>query len=127
MRLQREVTIGGACVPPMRPDVAASAPVDFFPYDPNNAGHEVINAANDVTFPKIIKAQFETMARALACDVTRVATLMAAPSRSDIVMAWIGMTQAHHEISHIGESAAVPQLTKINAGTRQQISDFITR
>ncbi len=128
MRLQRDVTLGGVCVPPMRPDVTQSAPVDFSPYDPNNAGHEVINAANDVTFPKIIKAQFETMARSLACDVTRVATLMATPSRSDVVMTWLGINKAHHEASHIGEMypEAIDLLTRINSWYAQQISDFIT-
>lgn len=126
MRLLKDVNVGGTCVPPTRPDVAQSNPVDFSPYDPTNAGHEVINAANDMTFPKIIKAHFEIMARSLACDVTRVATLMAAPSRSDVVMTWVGLNQAHHEVSHIGEAFAVPQLTKINGWYAQQISDFIT-
>jgi hypothetical protein len=128
MRLDKDVTVGGSCVPPMRPDVMQSNPVGFSPYDPNNAGHEVINAADDVTFPKIIKAQFETMARALACDITRVATLMAAPSRSDVVMTWLGIQKAHHEASHIGEMypEAIDLLTRINTWYAQQISDFIT-
>jgi hypothetical protein len=103
-----------------------SNPVDFSPYDPNNAGHEVINAADDVTFPNIVKAQFEMIARSLACDITRVATLMAAPSRSDVVMTWLGLDKAHHEVSHMGETAAATLLTQINGWYAQQISDFIT-
>ncbi len=126
MRLLKDVTTGGSCVPPTRPDVVQSNPVDFSPYDPNNAGHEVINAADDMTFPKIVTAHFEIMARSLACDVTRVATLMAAPSRSDIVMSWAGLDKAHHEVSHIGEAAAATLLTKINGWYAQQIADFIT-
>ena len=126
MRLSTTVSTGGACTVPKRPDAVASPPVDFSPFDPNNAGHEVINSANDVNLPAIIKAEFELIARALACDITRVATLMAAPSRSDVVMSWLGVNVAHHEASHMGDSQGAPYLMKINAWYAQQLADFIT-
>jgi ribosomal protein L30/L7E len=101
-------------------------PVDYLPYDPNNAGHEVINAANDVDLPKILKAHLDLIVGAFTCDITRVASLIATPSRSDVVMSWLGLNMAHHEMSHQSDAAGAPGLIKVNTWYAQQIADFIT-
>ena len=125
-RLATTVNSGGSCMVPMRPDTTATPPVDYDPYAAQNAGAEVINAANDTLFPSVIKTHFDLVARAFACDITRVASLMAAPSRSDVVMSWLGLNTAHHEASHMSDAQGAPYLTKINSWYAQQLSDFIT-
>jgi hypothetical protein len=118
-------SVNASCQAPPRPTVTASMPIDYLPYDPNNAGHEVINSANDVDFPGILKAQLDLIVGAFACDITRVASLIAAPSRSDIVMSWLGLNTAHHELSHQGDAAGAPGLIKIDSWYATQIANFI--
>lgn len=126
LRLQATVGMGGSCAVPARPTVGDTPPVQYDPYAAQDAGAEVINSANDVNFPTIVKTHFDIIARALACNITRVASLMASPSRSDVVMSWLGLTTAHHEASHMSDSAGAPPLVKINAWYAQQLADFIT-
>jgi hypothetical protein len=94
------------------------------PYAAQDAGAEV--RFGDVNFPTIVKTHFDIIAHALACDITRVASLMAAPSRSDVVMSWLGLSTAHHEASHMSDSTGAPPIVKINAWYAQQLADFIT-
>jgi hypothetical protein len=126
MRLSTTVNAGGECTVPMRPAASTAPTVSYDPYAAQNAGAEVINAANDVDFPTTIKTHFDLIAHAFACDITRVATLMAAPSRSDVVMSWLGLTNAHHEASHMSDTQGAPILTQIDAWYAQQLADFIT-
>ncbi len=125
-RLQTSVNAGGACTLPTRPAVGAAPPIQYDPYAAMDAGAEVINSANDVQFPDIIKSHFDIIAHAFSCDITRVASLMAAPSRSDVVMSWLGLTNAHHEASHMSDAQGAPILTKVNSWYAQQLADFIT-
>jgi hypothetical protein len=65
-RLQTGVSAG--CELPARPTVGGSPPIEYDPYAANNAGAEVINSANDVAFPPIIKSHLDIIAHAFACD-----------------------------------------------------------
>ncbi len=130
------MNVSGTCQAPPRPATPASTPVVHLPYDPNNAGHEVINAANDVDFPAVLKAQLDLIVGAFACDITRVASLIAAPSRSDIVMSWLAnpfgsgqgqLSQAHHEMSHMGPPSGDPGLIAVDSWYATQIANFITK
>jgi hypothetical protein len=129
------INVSGSCQPPPRPTVSASAPVTSSPYDPKNAGHEVINAAGDVDLPKIVQAHLDLVAGAFACDITRVASLMAAPSRSDVVMTWLPgaagvgtpLSSAHHEMSHMSDAAGAPGLIQVNSWYATQLANFITK
>ena len=111
---------------PMRPTVTASPEVIK-----NPTGMEVINANNDRTFPQIISAQLDILAGALACDVTRVASLLFCPSRSDVVMTWAPLmySESHHEVSHFGdtEKDSKAKLVKMNQWYAQQIASFVTK
>jgi len=124
-RLQTTVSTGGACSVPTRPTVVDAPPVAYDPYAAKDAGAEVINSANDVKFPDTIRAHFDIIAHAFSCDITRVASLMAAPSRSDVVMSWLGLSAAHHEASHMSDAQGAPILTKVNSWYAQQLADFI--
>ena len=96
-------------------------------------GHgQQINASNDKTFPDIIKAQLATIVGAFTCDITRVASLIMSPSRSDVVLSWVnymgsGFTESHHEVSHYGDSEkdSKNKLTIMNQWYAQQIADLI--
>ena len=81
-------TSGGgasACVKPPRPALTASAEVMY-----NSSGMEVENSANDVDVPMRNQLIRDLVVAALACDLSRVATMMLAPSRSDIFFNFIG-------------------------------------
>jgi hypothetical protein len=122
-----QASAAGSCTTaPARPTVSGSKPVDFMPYDPNNAGHEVINAADDVDFPGIIKAHLDLVVGAFSCDITRVASLMAAPSRSDVVMTWAGVNMSHHEMSHQSDAQGMPGLIKVDNWYAQQLAYLIS-
>lgn len=114
----------GKCMPPARPTVTASPEVTA-----NSSGMETINASNDKTFPDIIAAHLGLMAGAFACDITRVATLIMSPSRSDVVLSWLGFTESHHQVSHYGdaENDSKAKLTTMNQWYAQQIANFITK
>lgn len=115
----------GTCTPPARPTVMASPPVMA-----NSTGMEVINAANDREFPVAIAADLDIIAGAFACDVTRVASLIFCPSRSDVVMSWLNFTESHHEVSHYGtptDKDRDNKLTRMNQWYAEQISTFVTK
>jgi hypothetical protein len=118
------------CTVPTRPTVMASPPVMA-----NSTGMEVINAADDVDFPKAIAADLDIIAGAFACDVTRVASLIFCPSRSDVVMSWVNYNgaafrESHHEVSHYTtptEKERDAKLTRMNQWYAEQISSFVTK
>ncbi len=70
------------------------------------------------SFPIIGKLHMDLLTLALACDVTRVATLQWSRATSPTVYSWLGsdMKESHHELSHAGDSDAVAKakLVRIN-------------
>jgi hypothetical protein len=128
-RLDNMTPTETGCTIPTRPTVSASPEVIK-----NNSGMETINASNDTTFPEIIGAQLDNIVGALACDVTRVASLLFCPSRSDVVMSWLNyggqpFREAHHEVSHFGDGEKESQnkLTVMNQWYATQIAGFISK
>lgn len=71
---------------------------------------------NDDNFPTIGKLQMDLLVMSLACDLTRVASLQWSSSVSNKVFSWLGISEGHHDLSHLGDSDTVAQdkLTKIN-------------
>jgi hypothetical protein len=118
-------TMSGDCTVPTRPTVMASPPVMA-----NASGMEVINAANDRDFPVATAANLDIIAGAFACDVTRVASLIFCPSRSDVVMSWLDFSESHHEVSHYvspTDKDRDNKLTRMNQWYAEQISNFVTK
>jgi hypothetical protein len=76
-------------------------------------------AAND--FVATGKAQMDLLAMALACDLTRVASLQ---WRSDMTsFTWVGVNNEHHGLSHSqGNPGTDAQLTKIVTWNTQQFA-----
>jgi hypothetical protein len=63
-------------------------------------------------FVAIGKAQLDILTLALACDLTRVATLQFSTAESTLVHAQLGITAEHHKMSHDDVNNA-PQLSQV--------------
>ena len=59
-----------------------------------------MDAQDPSNFPVITRAQLELMVAALACDMTRVATIQRAHTVSPLLPTCLGSTTSHHELSH---------------------------
>lgn len=57
-------------------------------------------------FPEVGAAQMDLLVAALACDLTRVASLQWSHTVSPVVFSWLGLTEAHHELSHMADQDA---------------------
>jgi hypothetical protein len=116
-------TAGGECIKPARPALTASAEVMI-----NSMGMEVENSANDVDVPMRNQLIRDLVVPALACDLSRVATIMLAPSRSDIFFNFININNSHHDLSHDPDSNTASQmkLVQINQWYATQVASLIT-
>jgi Protein of unknown function (DUF1552) len=115
--------VNGTCVKPMRPALTASAEVMA-----NPSGMEVENAAADVDVPQRNQLVRDLMVASLTCDLTRVGTMMLAPSRSDIFMNWLNINSSHHDLSHDPDSntASAMKLVQINQWYATQVAALVT-
>jgi hypothetical protein len=84
--------------------------------------------AND-SFPAVGALQMDLLTMALACDLTRVASMQWSRSVSQVRFTWLGVPEGHHDLSHRSDSDtdAVSKLTQINTWYAQQMADLITR
>ena len=75
-------------------------------------------------FPEVAKVQMDLMVRALACDLTRVGTVMFARANNNMLFPWLGITEGHHDLSHHGDGdvEANDKLSKINGWFAQQFA-----
>jgi Protein of unknown function (DUF1552) len=73
------------------------------------------------------RLQTDLMVMAMACDLTRVASLQWSHSVGETRFSWLGIIEGHHEISHKGDSdtTARDQLTKINRWYAEQLAYLI--
>jgi hypothetical protein len=75
-------------------------------------------------FPDIARLQIKIMAQALACDLTRVGSIMFDRARGEKLYSWLGHTRTHHDISHYGETdtASMAQMAQINRWHAEQVA-----
>jgi hypothetical protein len=66
-----------------------------------------LQPASNTAFPDVGAAQMDLLVAALACDLTRVASLQWSHTVSPMVPSWLGLTEAHHELSHMTDVAGV--------------------
>ncbi|HEX3593856.1 MAG TPA: DUF1552 domain-containing protein [Polyangiaceae bacterium] len=106
-RLTATTDVGASCVKPTSPTI------DF-----NN---------ND-KFPDVGKLQIDLMVMALACDLTRVASIQWENSVGGTRFSWLGMDRGHHDMSHDGDdnTDTVSKLTQINTWYSQQLAYMMT-
>ncbi|HEY2902648.1 MAG TPA: DUF1552 domain-containing protein [Polyangia bacterium] len=77
-------------------------------------------------FASIGKAQMDILALALACDLTRVATLQWSTAESTVVHAEISVTKEHHLMSHDDVTNA-DALSQVHTWYAQQFSALLDR
>jgi hypothetical protein len=77
-------------------------------------------------FVSIGKAQMDILVLALACNLTKVATLQWSTAESTVVHSQLGITGEHHIMSHddVGNAAA---LTKVNIWYAQQFNYLLDK
>jgi hypothetical protein len=98
------------------------------------AGHAVpelepgVKAQND-NIPRISKMHIDLLVNSFAADFARVATLQFTNSVGQARMRWLGVNEAHHELSHKPDSDKESQdhLTKINAWYCEQMAYLARR
>ena len=101
------LTSGLHCTPPMKHAIGTA-----WRCSATSAGCETNNnASNETDLQDRHTIWREMTVRALACDLTRVVTVMWAPSRADTYLPWLGFAQPHHALSHDNN---VPKLTTID-------------
>jgi hypothetical protein len=74
--------------------------------------------------PACGKDQMDMLVRALACDLTRVVTLQWSISVSMTRMTWLGITDAHHDLSHLSldDPTVKTKLVQINRWYASQLA-----
>jgi hypothetical protein len=98
--------VGGACMKPSRPSVAAS----------------------DVNlYPTIGKLQMDLLVMALTCDLTRIASLMWSHAGPTPQAPWLGINETHHQLSHAGDldSDAQTKLSRYKVWYAEQFAYFV--
>ncbi|MEZ4454428.1 MAG: DUF1552 domain-containing protein [Nannocystaceae bacterium] len=106
-RLQAVDLPPAACAPPALP-----APFD---------------AKKNDNFPAIGQLQIDLLVMALACDLTRVASLMWSHALSGVIHTWLGHDLDHHSISHFGDVDSVERLIAINTWYAVRFAELIVR
>jgi hypothetical protein len=83
-----------------------------------------IDVRAPANMPAIGKLQMDIAAASLACDLTRVLTLQWTYAESTQTFPALGINEAHHVMSHAGDSDATAQenLTKINVWYAEQLA-----
>lgn len=79
--------------------------------------------------PVIGKLQMDLLAMALACDMTRVASIMWANSATNKPTPWLNIPEGHHEVAHRGDDDmdAREKLTLINTWYAEQFAYLIAK
>jgi hypothetical protein len=95
-RLDAPGLVGGACAIPTLGD-----PLDIY--------------ANDL-YPELGRLQLDLLAMALACDLTRVASIQWASTQAGKVFTWLGLNETHHQLSHSNVSDPVKQAALVSIG-----------
>jgi len=78
--------------------------------------------AND-NFPVVVQRQIDLMVMAMACDLTRVASLQCSASVSGTLFSWLGQSTGHHDLSHLGDDdpTMIDQITGVNIWYAEQV------
>ncbi|MDC0718233.1 DUF1552 domain-containing protein [Nannocystis bainbridge] len=84
---------------------------------------------DNANFPNITAAQIDMMVAALACDMTRVASLQLSHTVSPTVCSWLGVSEGHHSLSHIDDSnvAGVAQFVECERWMAEQFKYLVQK
>ncbi|TKD09474.1 DUF1552 domain-containing protein [Polyangium fumosum] len=84
--------------------------------------------SNDA-FPTIGKSQMDLLVLALACDMTRVASVQWNHTVGPVVMSWLGVAEGHHGLSHSddGNSKGVAEFVATERWYAEQFAYLLER
>ncbi len=87
-----------------------------------------VKNTND-NLPQLSQMQIDLLVNSFVCDWARVATLQITNSVGQARMRWLGIEEAHHELSHDPDSNVESQekLTKINKWYCEQVACLVRR
>jgi hypothetical protein len=108
-RLSQSGTVGGTCAPvPPR---------------------ESYSTENFDEFPVVGKLQMDVLVMALACDMTRVASLLWSGAKNRHTFNWLNIADEHHTLSHTGSSdtASQTKLARIHRWYSEQFAYLLGR
>lgn len=88
-----------------------------------------LNIGDNASFPAITTMQIDMMVTALACDMTRVASLQCSHTVSPTVPSWLDISDGHHSLSHIDDSnvAGVAQFVQAERWFAEQFAYLVQR
>jgi hypothetical protein len=121
--LEKQILTVGSTTSSCRGVTPVAPTVSLTPYDCLQDGRPARCVGDFVT---IGKAQQEILTLALACDLTRVATLQWSTAESTVVHGEAGIKGEHHKLSH-DDVAAAADLTKVNIWYAQQFASLLDR
>ncbi len=109
MRLDSDSLVGGSCSQPSLGKVL----------DPSKVGN----------MPAIGKLQMDLLAMSLACDLTRVASIMWTNSATQMPFPWLDIAEGHHELAHRGDADvdAQEKLIKVNNWYAKQFAYLVAK
>lgn len=98
--------VGGACLKPDRP---------------------AVGSADVNSYPTIGKLQMDLMTMAMACDLTRVGSIMWSHAGPTPPSPWLAINEGHHQLSHAGDSDedAQKKLSRVKSWYAEQFAYMI--
>jgi hypothetical protein len=92
------------------------APAPMSPYD-------------NAQFPEIGRVQMDLLGTALACDMTRVASIQWTHTVAPTVFSWMGLSEGHHSLSHSDDNntAGVAGYVQAERWYTEQFVHFLQR
>lgn len=97
--LQNEVVSGGACVKPTQVDTS-----DYNPKSGLNSSDtgSIKDNRTDAAIPKVGRLMMDMIVMAMACDITRVASLQWTDTEAKHTFPWLNLSDHHHYYQHDG-------------------------
>jgi len=81
---------------------------------------------DEATMPDIAATQFELLATAFACDLTRVATVQISSAVNSIRYPWLGSNGSGHTLSHSSNPESQAEIVLREQWAAQHIADLMT-
>jgi hypothetical protein len=88
-----------------------------------------VDSQQNNNFPAVTRAQTDLLVSALACGMTRVASLQLSHTVSPTVPAWLNISEGHHSLSHMddGNTAGLAQLVAAERWFAEQFRYLVER
>ena len=78
-------------------------------------------------YPEVGELQMDLLVMALACGLTRIASLMWSHALSAVIFTWLGQSVDHHTLSHDESPAAQEQLVAIGRWYAERFAGLLAR